>query len=92
MKRLILLGTLVLTLGFSTISFAQGYVFGVKIPIEQHAVKDEIKGGKVENDFISFYLSPKDSKFTTSVETKHQPQDRDSFVVFGVRVPINPSL
>lgn len=92
MKRLIVLGTLVLTIGFSPISFAQSYIFGVKTPIEQHAVKDEMKSGKVENDFISFYLSPKGSKVTTSVEAKHQPQNKDSYVIFGVRVPVNPSL
>jgi len=61
MKRLILLGTLVLTLGFSTISFAQTYIFGVKTPIEQRAVKNEIKGGKVEMDFISFTQNETDT-------------------------------
>jgi len=92
MKGLILLGTLVLTFGFSTIPFAQTYIFGVKTPIEQRAVKNEIKGGKVEMDFISFYLSPKGTNTSSSYSYDHLPEDKDSYVVFGVRIPVNPSL
>lgn len=88
MKKLI--ATVLLILSFSTLSFAQGYIFGVKTPIEQRAVNDEIKGGEVEKEFINFYLSPKETGKTSPFLAYHEPEYRDSYVVFGVRVPVNP--
>jgi hypothetical protein len=85
-----LIATVLLIPSFSTLSFAQGYIFGVKTPIEQRAVNDEIKGGQVEKDFISFYLSPKETGKSSPFRAYNDAEDRDSYVVFGVRVPVNP--
>ena len=43
--------------------------------------------GQVQRDFISFYLSPKE---TTKCSPFRVYEGRDSCVVFGVRVPVNP--
>jgi hypothetical protein len=59
MKRLIAITTLGLALSFSSLSFAFDYMDIYTKPVVKSEVKNEINGGNVEKDFISFYTSPK---------------------------------
>ncbi|NIP38204.1 MAG: hypothetical protein GWO07_00700 [Candidatus Dadabacteria bacterium] len=47
MKKLLAIMVLTLSLGLSSLSFADTNVFGVKTPIEKKEVKDAINGGYV---------------------------------------------
>lgn len=89
MKRLIAIATLGLALSFPSFSYADSYIFGVRTPIVKTEVKNEVKGGMVEKDFISFYLSPKEANTETSLMTEQEVNEDNSYIVFGVRVPIN---
>jgi hypothetical protein len=88
MKKLIAAALLIFS--FSTLSVAHGYIFGVKTPIEQRLVDDQIKGGQVEKDFISFYLTSKETGESSPFRAYDNPEGRDNYVVFGVRVPVSP--
>jgi hypothetical protein len=87
MKKLIGIATLGLVLSFSSLSFADNYVFGVKTPVVKSEVRNELKGGNVEKDFIGFYISPKTSDKATSLREDKEPSKKDSYIVFGVEVP-----
>jgi hypothetical protein len=87
MKKLFAMGAPGLTLRLLTISFAETYAFGVKIPVVRTEVIKEVRGGNVEKDFISFYTTPKTGDTTASSLTANQKQqDEDTYFVFGVRI------
>lgn len=86
MKRLITIGMLALTFGFSSFSFAESHVFGVKIPIVKSVVKDEIRGREVERDFIGFYITPKVANSLSSPTGTGKSAEDYSSNVFGVSV------
>ncbi len=87
MKKLLTVTALAVSLGISSISFADTNVFGVNTPVTKNEVSDQIKGSYVENDHISFYLNTSDRaevKFT-----KHARQidsEQSSYSVFGVKI------
>jgi hypothetical protein len=87
MRKLIAITTLGLAFGFSSISFAfDSYnAFGVQVPVVRSEVKNEIRGGKVETDFTSFYTSPKTANTTTSSISSQRSDDQYVYV-FGVRI------
>jgi hypothetical protein len=85
MKRLIATTTLGLILGFSSISFAIDYMNLYTKPTAKSEVKNEVKGGDVETDFTSFYISPHPGNKTNSLTISQRPDDQ-SLYVFGVRV------
>jgi hypothetical protein len=87
MKKLIAVATLSLALGLPSLSFASDYMALYTEPIAKGEVKDEIKGGDVEKDFTSFYISPKEWSAETSFRAQQEQEDKDSYIVFGVQVP-----
>ena len=94
MKKLIVVASLGLALGFPTFSLADSYVFGVKTPISKSEVKNEVKGRNVEKDFISFYITEKtlDAGDTLRAQRGSDDDDRDYIIVFGVKVPVTPKV
>ncbi len=60
MKKLIAISALGLALSFSPLSFAIDYMNLYTKPIVKSEVKNDIKGGNVEEDFISFYFTRKE--------------------------------
>jgi hypothetical protein len=95
MIRLIAITTLGLTLSFYSSSFAlNGYnVFGVRVPIVKSGVENQVSGGSVEKDFMSFYTAPKTASETSSpTADKKLDDDKDYIVVFGVQIPRNSRL
>ena len=87
MKKLIAIATLGLALGLPSVSFASDYMALYTRPVVTSEVKNQIKGGNVERDFTSFYISPKE--WSTGYSFRTEQEDRDSYIVFGVEVPLD---
>jgi len=94
MRRLIAITTLGLALGFYSTSFAfDGYnVFGVRVPIVTSQVENEVSGGNVEKDFMSFYTTQQTANTTASLITADQKSDDEYISVFGVQIPRSSRL
>ncbi|HZX14624.1 MAG TPA: hypothetical protein VFF49_09545 [Thermodesulfobacteriota bacterium] len=67
-------------------------VFGVQLPIVKRGVGNEVSGGNVEKDFMSFYNSPKTANPTTSLITADRKSDDEYISVFGVQIPRSSRL
>jgi len=87
MKKLLTVTALAVSLGISSISFADTNVFGVHTPITKNEVSDQIKGSYVENDHISFYLNTADSAESNShVQARQNNSEDNRYSVFGVKI------
>jgi len=87
MKKLLTVTALAVSLGISSISFADTNVFGVHTPITKNEVSDQIKGSYVENDHISFYLNTADSAESNShVQARQNNSEDNRYFVFGVKI------
>ena len=71
-------------LSFPSLSFASEYMGWLHTkPVVKSEVRNEIKGGNVEKDFMSFYTSPKTANTAPPLITAEIP-------VFGVQIPHSP--
>jgi len=86
MKKLLTLVVLGLALNLPAVSFANTNVFGVSTPIMKQQVSDQIKGGIVEKDRSSFYLSNKDRKQFNTQMVSNNDSSNDDLIVFGVKI------
>ncbi|HEX3033709.1 MAG TPA: hypothetical protein VHT73_01075 [Thermodesulfobacteriota bacterium] len=84
MKKLVAIATLGLTLSFSSLSFAGEYMNLYTNPTAKTEVSNEVKGGNIERDSMSFYTSPKQSTNPTG-EIAQQEED-EVISVFGVQI------
>jgi hypothetical protein len=89
MNKLIAIATLGLALGFPYLSFASDYMSLYRKPVVKNEVQDEIRGGNVERDFTSFYISPKEWSTEPSYRAGEKSEDRDTYLVFGVEIPLD---
>ncbi len=94
MRKLIAIATLVLGLSFFSSSFASDSynTFGVQLPIVKSEVENEVNGGNVEKDFMSFYNTPQTANTTASLITADQKSNDEYISVFGVQIPRSPRL
>lgn len=94
MIRLIIIVTFGLVLSLPTLTLAlDSYsVFGVQLPIVKSEGENELNGGNVEKDFMSFYTSPKTANTTASLITADQKSDDEYISVFGVQFPRSSRL
>lgn len=89
MNKLLTTAAVALTLGLSTISFADANVFGVDVPVKKNQVRSQVKGSYVESDHISFYLNSVDRKENRSSENKKQKfSAEEGYNVFGVKINV----
>ncbi|MEQ9619882.1 MAG: hypothetical protein RIG61_12015 [Deltaproteobacteria bacterium] len=86
MRKLLAIAALSLALVLPSVSFADIHAFGVKTPVVKSEVSSQAKGGKVEKDFISFYISPKGESVESNSKVSDNSSEDDSFTVFGVRL------
>ena len=89
MKKLIAIATLGLALGLPSLSFASDYMALYTRPVVTSEVRNQIKGGNIERDFTSFYISAKEWSTQASFRADPESEDRDSYIVFGVEVPLD---
>ena len=87
MKRLIAIATVGLALGFSYTSFATDFMSTYTKPATKSEVRNNIKGGNTERNFMSFYTSPKEANTTTPRISAGEKTDDQYISVFGVRIP-----
>ena len=91
MKKLIAIGALGLALSFPSLSFASEYMGWLHTkPVVKSEVRNEIKGGNVEKDFMSLYISPKTANTASSLIMADQKSDEEYISVFGVQIPRSP--
>lgn len=91
MKKLIVTTMLGLALSFPSLSFASDYMGWLHTkPVVKSGIRNEIKGGKVEKDFMSFYTSLKTPNTTNSLITADQKSDDEYISAFGVQIPRSP--
>jgi hypothetical protein len=88
MKKLIAVASLGLALALPSLSFASDYMELYTKPLAKSNVESDVKGGYIEKDFISFYTSPKNAKPSPSFSDQRETEERDSYIVFGVEVPV----
>ena len=69
-----------------SLSLADVNVFGVQTPVVKNAVCDKAKSGKVEKDFIGFYISPKGNNIETDSKQANNSSEEDGLIVFGVSI------
>ena len=86
MRKLLAIATLSLALLSPSLSFADVNVFGVQTPIAKNEVSDQAKGGNVEKDFISFYISPKGENIENDSKQTNNSSEEDGLIVFGVSI------
>jgi hypothetical protein len=56
MKKLIAIGTLALALGFASLPFAPEYMCWLRAkPLVKSEIRNDIKGGKIEKDFMMLW-------------------------------------
>ncbi|MBF8303110.1 MAG: hypothetical protein HW396_1391, partial [Candidatus Dadabacteria bacterium] len=68
------------------------YAFGVQLPMVKSEVENELNGGNVEKDLMSFYTSPKTANTTASLITADQKSDDEYISVFVVQIPRSSRL
>lgn len=86
MKKLTVITILGLVLGFSNSSFASNYM-GLYIngsTVEE--VKSEVRGGEIETNPMSFYVSPVINKTDSDIITETAQNDENALLVFGIRI------
>ena len=66
--------------------------FGVQLPMVKSEGENELNGGNVEKDFMSFYTSPKTANTTASLITADQKSDDEYISVFVVQIPRSSRL
>ena len=86
MRRLVTIATLGLAFSFSSATFASDYMSLYTKQIVRSEVKSEIKGGNVESDFTSFYITPKSTNTVASPLTSNQGSYDEYVSAFGVRI------
>lgn len=87
MKRFLTITTLVFAFGFSSFSLASNEhnVFGVNVPVVKNEVRDSVKGGDIERDFLRFYTSSKTA--TEGASKREAVVEEDNYIyIFGVRI------
>ncbi len=88
MRRLVTIATLGLALSFSSATFASDYMALYTKPEVKSEVRNDIKGGNVERNLMSFYTSPKEGSATASPVTGEQKADEGYISVFGVQISL----
>lgn len=86
MNKLIATAVLALAFGFFSLSSASDHMELYTKPVVESEVSDVVKGGDVESDFISFYITPKTADSDASVVSDRDSDDDESYIVFGVRI------
>jgi hypothetical protein len=86
MRKLVAIAAMGFLLSFSTFSIASDYMALYTSQVATGEVKNNVDGGKIQKDLMSFYLTPKGTEATDAAWTGNTNPDGNSFIVFGVLV------
>ncbi len=91
MKRLVAIAAMGLLFSFSTFSMASDYMALYTCQLAGGENKDNVDGGKIETDHMSFYFVPKGTEGTDAAWARSKNVDGSGHIVFGVLVPQDKS-
>lgn len=91
MRKLVAIAAIGLLFGFSTFSMASDYMALYTCQLASSETEDNVDGGKIEKDLMSFYFAPKGTEGTDATLTGNKGNDGNSYIVFGVLVPRDKS-
>ena len=91
MKKLVAIAVMGLLLSFSTFSIASDYMTLYTCELAGGASKDNVDGGKIQEDLMSFYLTPRGTETTNAAWTGNKHHDGNSYMVFSVLIPSDKS-
>jgi hypothetical protein len=91
MRRLIAITAIGFLFGFSTFSIASDYMALYTGQTANSETRDNVDGGKIEKDLMSFYFTPKGTEGTGATWTGTKTPDDGGYIVFGVLVPRDKS-
>ena len=91
MKKLVAIAAMGLLFSFSTFSIASDYMALYTSQVAIGDVKNDVDGGKIQKDLMSFYLAPKSTEATHAAWTGNKHQDGNSYMVFSVLVKSDKS-
>lgn len=88
MTKLLAITALSIAISFPSLSVAELQPFGVKTPIERTSVENKIDGGSTVIDYMDFYFNPIEKNSGNTIGTDHIDKVEESYVVFGVSIPV----
>ena len=81
MKKLLAITVLSLSLGLSSSSFAESYIFGVKTPVEQKEVHDNVNQGYVAKHLLDgFHVQKLQNQHSTISKIDKDKQNYSGFI------------
>lgn len=91
MKKLAAIAAMGLLFSFSTFSMASDYMTLYTCQLAGSENKDNVDGGKIEQNLMGFYFTPKGTEGTDAAWTGNKKLDGSGYIVFGVLVPQDKS-
>jgi hypothetical protein len=87
MRKLLTLTALALSLGLSSLSFADSKVFGVDTPVTKQELRNNLKGSEVQKGLNDLYLYSTDKVEIGYQEVINHSSD-DVNYIFGVKINV----
>lgn len=87
MKKLLTLTAIAVSLGLSSLSFAESNVFGVDTPVTKQQLKNNVTGSKVQKGLNDLYLYSTDRVEIGYQEVTGSSSD-DARYIFGVKINV----
>ena len=87
MKKLLTLTALAISLGLSSLSFADSKVFGVDTPVTKQELRNNVKGNDVQKGLNDLYLYSTDRVEIGYQEVVNDSNDGANYI-FGVKINV----
>ncbi|NIP39480.1 MAG: hypothetical protein GWO07_13760 [Candidatus Dadabacteria bacterium] len=87
MKKLLTLTAIALSLGLSSLGFADSKVFGVDTPVTKKEIKSNVTGSKVQDGLNDLYLYSNDRVEIGYQEVTSDSADDHNYI-FGVKINV----
>lgn len=87
MKKLLTLTAIAVSLGLSSLSFAESNVFGVDTPVTKQQLKNNVTGSEVQKGLNDLYLYSTDRVEIGYQEVTGSSSD-DARYIFGVKINV----
>ncbi|NIS07438.1 MAG: hypothetical protein GWO07_01455 [Candidatus Dadabacteria bacterium] len=88
MKKLLTLTAVALSLGLSSISYADSKVFGVQTPVTKQEVRSNVTGGQIQEGLNDLYLYSNDRVEIGYQEVISHESPYTSNYIFGVKINV----
>lgn len=93
MKKILIASAIALGLSFPLTSQAEVSAFGVNMPVKKTQVSDNLRGGYVaQSSFDTLVVQKLHKSGKLQINPQTNESIKDTYAVFGVRVPINQDI